>query len=66
MYLGKLCKYANDCSVYQNKNKNIKKPVFLVRNVFCNRGLKGWSNCKKYLALEAGEPVTENTTPYNI
>lgn len=66
MYLGKVCKYAKDCSVYQNTNKNIKNPIYLVRNVFCNRGLKGWSNCKRYLALEAGEPVTENTTPYNI
>ena len=66
MYLGKLCKYAKDCSVYQNKNKNIKKPIFLIRNVFCNRGLKGWSNCKRYLELEKGEIVTDNTTPYNI
>lgn len=65
MNLGKLCKYAQECPVYLNKNRNIKKPIFLVRNVFCNRGDKGWSNCERFLALEAGEMVNSNTTPYN-
>jgi hypothetical protein len=66
MHLGKLCKYAGECPAYQNKVKNMGKPIFLVRNVFCNRGMKGWSNCKRFVALEAGEPVTENSSPYKI
>lgn len=66
MNLGKLCEYASDCPVYQKKIKNPGRPISLVRNVFCNRGIKGWKNCKRFLAVEAGEPVTENATPYKI
>jgi hypothetical protein len=66
MYLGKRCKYAGECPVYQDNIKNLGKPVFLVRNVFCNRGIKGWSNCKRYVALESGKSVNENTTPYKL
>lgn len=66
MHLGKLCKYAADCPVYQDEIKNLDKPIFLVRNVFCNRGIKGWSNCKRFVTLESGEPVKEDTTPYKI
>jgi hypothetical protein len=64
MHLGKLCKYAKDCSVYNNENNNIKKPIFLVRNVFCNRGPKGWNNCKRFLLYEQGEDVPDSMTPY--
>lgn len=66
MHLGKLCIYASDCPVYQKRTKVLGKPVFLVRNVFCNRGIKGWKNCKRYLALETGELITEKSTPYKI
>jgi uncharacterized protein (UPF0333 family) len=64
MQLGKLCKYAGECTVYQNKNSKIKKPVFLIRNVFCNRGPKGWNNCKRYIAYEQGKKVDDDMTPY--
>ncbi|MDD4426035.1 MAG: hypothetical protein WCY58_04610 [Mariniphaga sp.] len=64
MYLGKRCKYAEECTVYQDENNEVKKPVFLIRNVFCNRGLKGWKNCKRYMAYERGEKVDDTMTPY--
>jgi hypothetical protein len=64
MHLGKLCKYAGECTVYQNKNNKIRKPVFLIRNVFCNRGPKGWYNCKRFLAYEEGKEVDDDMTPY--
>lgn len=64
MHLGKLCKYAAECTVYQNENNEIEKPIFLVRNVFCNRGIKGWQNCKRYLAYEKGETVPDTMTPH--
>lgn len=64
MHLGKLCKYAGECTVYQNRNNKIEKPVFLVRNVFCNRGPKGWTNCKRFLAYEEGKTVDDGMTPY--
>ena len=66
MNLGRLCKYAGECPVYQDEIKDLGKPIFLVRNVFCNRGIKGWSNCKRFNALEAGEAVKKGTTPYKI
>ena len=63
MHLGKLCKYAGECTVYQDENNEIKKPIFLVRNVFCNRGKKGWYNCKRFLAYEDGQTVPDSMTP---
>ena len=65
MNLGKLCKHSADCPVYQNKNDKITRPLFLIRNVFCNRGYKGWSNCKRYLLLEQGQEVEAHITPYD-
>ena len=40
MNLGKLFKYAKDCAVYKDKINHVTKPVFIVRNVFYNRGAK--------------------------
>lgn len=63
MHLGKLCKYAGDCPVYKNTNERIEKPIFLIRNVFCNRGYKGWSNCKRHELLEKGKKVPDTIIP---
>ncbi|MFW6370490.1 MAG: hypothetical protein ACOC10_04715 [Bacteroidota bacterium] len=64
MNLGKLCKYARECSVYKNNNNELKKPVFLIRNVFCNRGAKGWNNCLRYTSYQEGNTVQAEMTPY--
>ncbi len=64
MNLGKLCKYATGCSVYQDNNRELKKPVFLIRNVFCNRGIKGWNNCLRFMNYQEGKTVKEEMTPY--
>ena len=40
MHLGKLCKYAGDCPVYQNKNKRMKKPFFMVQKCVLQPGSK--------------------------
>ncbi len=63
MRLGKLCKYADICTVYNNENKKIEKPLFLIKNVFCNRGEKGWVNCKRYNLYKAGKTVPDELTP---
>ncbi|HKJ79444.1 MAG TPA: hypothetical protein VKA10_07910 [Prolixibacteraceae bacterium] len=65
MYLGKLCKYSKECSVYGGKNTEIEKPLFIIKNVFCNRGQKGWSNCKRFILYEQGQTVNDNITPYD-
>jgi hypothetical protein len=64
-YLGKLCPYAKDCPVYQGELKSEKVSTILVRNVFCNRGLTGWKNCKRYRQAKDGLEFTENATPYS-
>ncbi len=64
MNLGKRCKYAKECPVFQNQLETVGKPIFLIRNVFCNRGYKGWGNCQRFLALEQGQLVEDTTTPY--
>jgi hypothetical protein len=50
--LGKRCKYADSCSLYQGKGLPENMTRTLWRNVFCYRGTKGWSNCDKYHEFE--------------
>ncbi len=64
MNLGKMCMYAKECPVYNNSNDKTDKPVFIIRNVFCNRGARGWNNCLRFLSCQQGKAVTENMTPY--
>lgn len=64
MHLGKLCKYSMECSVYKGQNERIEKPIFIIKNVFCNRGHKGWKNCKRFELYEQKEPVDDKITPY--
>ncbi|MBN2635188.1 MAG: hypothetical protein JXR61_02880 [Prolixibacteraceae bacterium] len=66
MQLGKLCKYAKNCPVYQNEIADLNKPIMIIRNVFCNRGIKGWTNCARFNALEEGKSVNQNSTPYKL
>jgi len=47
MNLGSRCQFATECSLFQGKEKT-KIPLPLFRNVFCNRGMKGWKNCDRY------------------
>ncbi|MBC8488199.1 MAG: hypothetical protein H8D45_19395, partial [Bacteroidetes bacterium] len=46
------CKYVGVCPVYNGKLKEKDKPAFLYRNVFCERGYKGWNACKRYLVAQ--------------
>lgn len=46
--LGKKCPYANDCPVYKGEIEAVGIPLYIYRNVFCNRGYKGWTNCERY------------------
>lgn len=43
-----LCPYTKSCSIYQGKGDTGGVPLTIYRNVFCHRGIKGWSNCKDY------------------
>ncbi len=45
------CKYNKECSVYQGIDTPENMSLMIYKNVFCNRGEKGWSGCKKYEQL---------------
>jgi hypothetical protein len=53
--LGKRCKYATTCPLFHGIGipENMTQPLW--RNVFCYRGIKGWTNCEKFKALEEAQ-----------
>jgi hypothetical protein len=57
MYLGKRCRFADDCSIFKGDTR-LDIPLALHRNVFCNRGQKGWKNCERYAALATANEIT--------
>jgi hypothetical protein len=63
--LGRLCPFAKACPVYHGNIKIENTSLFLVKNVFCNRGERGWKNCRRYQLTIAGEKIPETATPYN-
>lgn len=50
--LGKRCRYAETCPLYHGIGLSENMTRTLWRNVFCYRGIKGWSNCEKYHVFE--------------
>ena len=50
--LGRKCKYTETCSKYHGNGIPENMTLTIWRNVFCNRGEKGWSNCEEYLKRE--------------
>ncbi|WP_439182820.1 hypothetical protein [Carboxylicivirga taeanensis] len=43
-----LCPLAANCDIYLGKKAELEPPLKIYQNVFCRRGIKGWSNCKYY------------------
>jgi len=43
-----LCQYIKICPVYQGQEEISVTPLVIYKNVFCNRGLKGWNNCERF------------------
>jgi hypothetical protein len=46
--LGQKCRYTEKCPQYNGDGIPDKITLNLWRNVFCYRGIKGWSNCQRY------------------
>lgn len=63
--VGRLCPFAKECPVYHGhiQIKNIS--LHLIKNVFCNRGEKGWTNCNRYRIAITGENIPATATPYH-
>ncbi len=55
MNLGRLCRFSKICPAYSGKVTINETPLLLHRNVFCNRGYKGWKNCELYDSFEKSE-----------
>lgn len=49
---GNRCIYANNCPIYSGDNFPGGMPPYLYKNVFCNRGIRGWKNCDTYIYKE--------------
>jgi hypothetical protein len=62
--LGTLCPYASNCQVYSGEEKVEGSPVFLIKNVFCNRGGRGWKNCKWFKTMKDEEVATLSTSKH--
>jgi len=65
MNLGMRCGYAEECPVYRGETEVKDISLHLLRNVFCNRGKKGWSNCSRYTLLERGAEAGPEINPYS-
>ena len=50
--LRKRCRYADDCDLFKGNGIPQHMTLSLWRNVFCNRGIKGWSNCDTFQLYE--------------
>ena len=61
-YMGQRCKSSDECHVYKGLVE-LKQPLFIVKNIYCNNGLRWWSRCQVYNKLIAGENVDETLIP---
>ena len=53
---GKRCGFAGKCPVFKGEKASPNGiPLYLYRNVFCNRGPKGWNNCEHYIEYKLDE-----------
>jgi hypothetical protein len=46
------CQYSKECPVFKGDATTNGIPLALYKNVFCNRGAKGWNNCEQYLEFK--------------
>ena len=53
--LGYRCRFASECPIFKGDEKVREMPLPLYRNVFCNRGIKGWKNCERFNNIEIQE-----------
>jgi hypothetical protein len=45
------CKYYQTCTIYQGLESTGHMSLMIYKNVFCNRGEKGWLGCEKHMYL---------------
>lgn len=55
-HLENRCRFANECPIFCGELKVSQTPLTIHRNVFCNRGMKGWKNCERFNELDNKYP----------
>ena len=60
--MGRRCRYSGRCHVYQGLVQ-LKQPLFLVKNIYCNNGMRWWSRCKVFEHFNASDEVNESLIP---
>lgn len=58
--MGNRCRFADDCPIFSGELKVNQTPLPIHRNVFCNRGMKGWKNCERFNELESQKKQDRN------
>ena len=61
-YMGQRCKFSNECHIYKGIVE-LKQPLFIVKNIYCNNGSRWWSRCQVYTKFMAGEEVEKTLIP---
>lgn len=61
MNLGSRCHFANQCTLFKGEEKT-KIELSIFRNVFCNRGPKGWKNCERYKEFLKNQATDDQST----
>jgi len=59
-----ICPYIKECPIFQGKVATNGIPLTLYKNVFCNRGAKGWNNCEQYLEYKSN--ARSKNTSFNV
>jgi len=63
--IGRLCPFAKECPVYHGRIQVEDISLHLIKNVFCNRGKRGWMNCNRYRIAIIGDDIPAAATPYH-
>lgn len=61
--MANICKYAEKCIIFKNGIQDSDQPKYLIHNVFCKRGFKGWEACKRYKMYEINIEPSNDILP---
>lgn len=60
--MGRRCRYAHHCHIYLGKVE-LKQPLFLVKNIYCNNGPRWWQKCNVFAKFNQGEVINPTLVP---
>jgi hypothetical protein len=63
--MAEICKYAEKCIVFKKGIPESDQPKYLIHNVFCKRGFKGWEACKRFEMYKMNIEPTDAILPGN-